>query len=36
MRMPKERTEWSKWVQAYVLIRDGQIVNSSVDNEGHC
>lgn len=35
LRMPKERTEWSKWVNAYVLVRDGQIISSSVDNEGH-
>lgn len=31
LRMPKERTEWSKWVNAYVLVRDGQIISSSAD-----
>ena len=31
LRMPKERTEWSKWVNAYVLIRNDQIISSSVD-----
>ena len=35
LRMPKERTEWSKWVNAYVLVRDGQIISSSVSNERH-
>ena len=35
LRMPKERTEWSKWVNAYVLVLDGQIISSSVSNERH-
>ena len=35
MEMPREAVTWSKWVNAYVLIRDGQIISSSVDNERH-
>ena len=29
--LPRERNEWTKWVNAYVLIRNDQIVSSSVD-----
>lgn len=31
LMMPRERTEWTKWVNAYVLIRDDQIISSSAD-----
>ncbi len=31
MEMPREAVTWSKWVNAYVLIREGQIISSSVD-----
>ena len=32
MRMPKEAVDvWTKWVNAYVLVRDDQIISSSAD-----
>ena len=31
MEMPREAVTWSKWVNAYVLVRDEQIISSSVD-----
>lgn len=31
LMMPRERTEWTKWVNAYVLVHDDQIISSSAD-----
>lgn len=33
--LPRERNEWTKWVNAYVLIRDDQIISSSADETKH-
>ena len=31
LNLPRERNEWTKWVNAYVLIRNDQIISSSAD-----
>ena len=32
LRMPRDNTVWTKWIQAYVLVRDDQVISSSADD----